>query len=196
MNKLMLLVFAAAAYYGARQMEWVSPSFELQGPPGPGQVLVADAAGKATFTVLGPAEQTYMLFGGTASSNADSHAMVFGLELDEVRRIARRHPDFYMCNSPGASEAQGLLKSVEMVADRRTVSKVKDGLKEHEKRLGGGDRRLCATLRGQWLALEKLEMWGQVHTPEDFPKMLPGYGGRRVNVHVQSVEVSDCAEWK
>ena len=194
MNKWILMFVAAAAYAGARHMGWVSPTFEVQGPPGPGQVLIADADYKATFTVEDTAEETYMLFGGNVSGSTVAHAWLDGLELATARRIGKKYPDFHMCKSPGALDAIRALRDVRVVADRRTLAKVGAAVKEHEARLGKGAERLCATVRGQRLALEKIEIGKQVVTAAEYHKSLAGHADKQVYLYVQELEAGDCKD--
>lgn len=175
-------------------MGWVSRTFEVQGPPGPGQVLVADADYKATFTVEDPAEETYMLFGGNVGDSTVAHAWLAGLDLATARRIGKKYPDFHMCKSPGALDAIRALRDVQVVADRRTLAKVGAAVKEHEARLGKGAERLCATVRGQRLALESIEIGKRVVTAAEYHKTLAGHAERQVYLHVQELEAHDCKD--
>lgn len=192
MNKWILMFVVAAAYAGARHMDWVNPTFKVQGPQGPGQTLVADAFYKATFTVNEPVEETYMLFGASVREFNASHAWLFGLEIDTARRIAQRYPDFHLCKSPGAPEAQRLAKHVQVVADRRTLSKLSEAAKLFEDHLGRGDQRICVTLRGEELTLEQLESGGQVLTADYYHKNIEGQSAQRVYLRVHSLDAKEC----
>ncbi len=84
-----------------------------------GSSVVRDTSQIETrFARVSSVEDTYVLFGGDAAQrrNQATHASFAGLPLRYAQAIAGRHPDFYMCKSPGAAEAQRLTESVNVVA--------------------------------------------------------------------------------
>ena len=196
MGKLLLLLMIAGAIYGAaRHFGYVGSkpgAIELQGS-GPGQVLVAGVEGsKVTFTVNGPAKETYMVFGGSAGGSSFSHASFSGIELAAIRRIARRYPDFHRCNSPGAPEAKRMAEDVQVVADRATLATLSVAVKAAAARERAGGERLCATIEGQWLTLEQMEKGELRVTGEQYKRMIPGNATKQYFLHLQSLDARDC----
>ncbi len=199
MGKLLVLLMMAGAIYGAaRHFGYVGSkagAIELQGS-GPDQVLVAgvDDGFKVTFTVNGPAKETYMVFGGSAGGSSFSHASFSGIELAAIRRIARRYPDFHRCDSPGAPEAKRMAEDVQVVADRATLATLSAAVKDAAARERAGGERLCATIEGQWLTLEQMEKGELRVTGEQYSRMIPGHATKQYFLHLQSLDARDCRE--
>ena len=197
MGKLIVvLLIAAAVYGGARHFGYLGRTLETRGPPGTAQTVVAEVeGGKVTYTVNGPAEETYMVFGGDTAGGSFSHASLTGIELAVVRRIAKRYPDFNRCDSAGAPEAIRSLESVQVVADRAVLAKLAAAVKDAESRQKARGERLCASVQGQWLTLEKMEKGELVVTGEQYGRMVPGNAIKQYFLHLQSLDARDCRDW-
>jgi hypothetical protein len=100
--------------------------------------------------------QTYMLFGGTATShpNAISRVTLAGLPDYAARYIYQQYPDFHMCKSPGAPMAQNETRQIDIVpANSGIERRLKEALSMFDKNLREGGERVCVTLEGEMITL-------------------------------------------
>ena len=113
------------------------------------------------FFRLAPLSDSFMLFGGNATQvrNSFTHAIVAALGIEQARLISARYPDFHMCKSPGAANAQRLIQTLSFVGassgTRRTLAKAVD---VHMERVRNGGARTCLTISGAELALDSIRL--------------------------------------
>jgi hypothetical protein len=145
------------------------------------------------FTRLGLVEETYMLFGGDAQQrhNQLSHATLTGLSMGYARSIAQRHPDFHLCKSRGAPEAQRLAEHMSLVAaDRSARATLTRAIDLFEERLSAGGERTCLRIRGSELSLDS------VSVPEEgidlSDEALPAFSKTRF-VLAEEASLEECA---
>jgi hypothetical protein len=144
-----------------------SVSTLLGGPSDPdvtiseNEVQLATLHLDARFSQKRPLNGTYMLFGGGQLDHPDavSSISLAGLHADDVRRIAARYPDFYMCKSPGASLAKKAVVDLDLIpADGRTQKALWATLDRFNENIQSGGDRVCVSIRGQELDLESVEI--------------------------------------
>jgi hypothetical protein len=103
--------------------------------------------------------QTYMLFGGGATShaNAISKVTLFGLPDYAARYIHAQYPDFHRCKSRGAPMAQNQTRQIDVVAANSKIQKrLKKALALHSKGIRESGERVCVTIEGEMLTLRSV----------------------------------------
>ncbi len=156
-----LLAVAAVGVLG-----WVAYSL-LGGSSGPdvtidgSEVLLKTAHLDAHFTQKRSLNGTYMLFGGGQLDHQDavSNVTLAGLHVDDVKRIAARYPDFYMCRSEGASLAKEAVVDLDLIpADGKTRKTLGSALDQFNENIRNGGDRVCVSIQGHELDLESVEI--------------------------------------
>ena len=186
----MLLAFGAAGYLLVNEVALRGGGARIDGS----RVVVETADLEATFTKTLPLEESYMVFGG----NADRHpnlltdAFLAGLPMRDARMIYHDYPDFHMCKSPGAKQAQRLVQDLSFVAvDRAARKGLSKAIDLHEERLGGGPEaeRTCVTVRGSLLEFNSVKVRENGHdlTAEFGPRL-----AQSSFALAESVEIADC----
>lgn len=161
-----------------------------------GEAVHADIDGfSATYSINGPASETYMMLGGRRGGSSFAHASFIGAEVNAIRPVRKRYPDFNRCDSPAAPEVRRIAESIQVVADPRLLSQFSRVMADAASRdqLAGGER-LCAAVKGQWLTLEKVERGDTVVTGEEYMKMIPSRSLKQYFLHLQSFETRDCRD--
>jgi hypothetical protein len=103
--------------------------------------------------------QTYMLFGGGATShaNAISKVTLFGLPDYAARHIHSQYPDFHKCKSRGAPMAQNQTLQIDVVAANSKIEKrLKKALAMHDKGVSKDGDRVCVRIEGEMLTLRSV----------------------------------------
>ena len=192
----LLVVIATCAYYGAKRFGLVgAPDVRLVGATGSEQSVHAQIdGGELTYSVNGPADETYMVFGGSTGGTSFAHGSFSGIELKTILRIKKRFPDFHRCDSAGAPEAKKASEDVNVVANKALMARFKRAMNEAETRERSKGERLCAIVKGHWLTLEQLEMSGTVVTGEQYASMLPGHATKQYFLHLESFDARDCKD--
>lgn len=193
---LLLVALVACVHYGAKRLGLIgAPEVRIVGAPGSGQEVHAEIdGGKLTYGVNGPAEETYMVFGGDTGGTSFAHGSFNGIELQTILRIRKRHPDFTRCDSAGAPEAKRVSEHVNVVANPALLARFQVAMKEAAGREKSGGERLCATVKGHWLTFEQMEKQGVVVTGEQYAAMLPGHATKQHFLHLESLETRDCKD--
>jgi len=147
---------------------------------------------EARFSVTGSLDDTFMLFGGGIEKHRNSltHATVAGLAIRHARLIAERYPNFHLCKSPGAPQAQRLTETLSFVAaDRAARDTLGEALDLYEERLRGDGERTCIRVTGTPLSLEsvRLKQNGEDITRE----VAPAFAENRL-VLAKRVQIEDC----
>lgn len=159
MKKLLIVLVVAA-------LGWIAWS-RLAAPDGPDLTITGSEIALATadldvrFTRSETLDGTYMLFGGGTLDhpNAVSNVTLAGLHMKDVRRIAERYPDFYMCKSPGAPLAQKAVVDLDLVpADGKVRKTLDSALDQFESSLHSDGGRVCVSLRGEALDLKSAKI--------------------------------------
>jgi hypothetical protein len=95
---------------------------------------------------------TFMIFGGHLDKklhNSISDYSFGALGIDEAAAIKRIHPDFHLCNSPGASIAQRKVQSLSLIAqNQQTADILEDTIALHDEQFSEGGERVCVELSG------------------------------------------------
>ena len=182
---LVVLMVATVAWLGYAYLAKASaPDLTLTG----NDVLLATANLDARFSTAGSFRETYMLFGGAQIDHQDavSKITLAGLPGDDVRRIAARYPDFYMCKSEGAPLAQRKVVQLDLIpVDGRTMRTLESALDEFNDQIGSGGDRVCVRLNGNALDLESVQV-------RDAGESVTQHYGRNNFYLVKSAEVVDC----
>jgi hypothetical protein len=159
-----------------------------------GREVVRDSGQlEARFSRVDSLEDTYMLFGGDAAQhrNSLSHAIIAGLPMRHARLIAASHPDFHLCKSPGAEQAQRLTENLSLVAaDRAVRNALEEALGLYEDRLHGSGERTCIRLRGASLLLDSVR--GR-ENGEDITAEVTPHFERSHFVLAERVKIEDCS---
>ncbi len=133
-----------------------------------------------------------MIFGGTDDQprNNMTHVTLAVLPMRHARSIARSHPDFYMCKSPGARKAQPLTETMSFVAaDGSTRKTLSGALGLFEDRLGSGGERTCVTVSGERLTLDSVHL--KQNGMDITSDVAPAFDKMRVFL-ASEVEITDC----
>lgn len=141
-------------------------------------VVVSTNQMDVTFSRQGPFTDTYMVFGGLASTRADmiSKVSVVGLSMEDARPIHARYPDFHECKSAGAPLAQRATRQMDIVpANAEVFEQLQETLDAHEKSLRQGGERVCVQLRGDLLELTSATVEDQDITSQLPPQMMHEY---------------------
>jgi hypothetical protein len=144
------------------------------------------------FSRGSPFSESYMVFGGYNKQlkNAFFHVSLAGLPVTSARSIHRSYPDFHMCKSPGAKQAQQLTRDMNFVAaDASAKGALIDVVDLHEKRIGSGGERTCVTVSGSELSLESVR--GR-QVEEDVTSDIRRTLGNSKYYLAESAEVADC----
>lgn len=159
-----------------------------------GRQVIRDAGPlEASFTRVGSLDDTYMLFGGdvTRQRNSLNHAFLAGLPLHHARAIAASHPDFHLCKSPGASQAQKLTQDLNVVAaDRAARNALEEAVELYEERLHGSGERTCVRVQGAPLSLDSVRL--QEGGADVTEQVTPAFARARI-VLAERVAIEDCA---
>ena len=188
---LVLLAFGAAGYLLVSEVALRGGGARIDGS----RVIVETTDLEATFTKTLALEESYMLFGG----NHDRHpnlltdAILAGLPMRDARMISHDYPDFHMCKSAGAKQAQRLVQDLSFVAADRAARKgLGRAIDLHKKRLGDGPQgeRTCVTVRGSLLEFDSVKL------REDDRDLTAEFGphlARSSFALAESVEIADCS---
>ena len=128
------------------------------------EVVVSAGEMDVTFSRQQPFTDTYMVFGGLASTRDDmiSQVSVVGLSMEDARPIHDRYPDFHECKSAGAPLAQRATRQMDIVpANAKVFAQLQKTLDAHEESLRQGGDRVCVQLRGELLELESASVEDQ-----------------------------------
>jgi len=188
MNKLLAIILVAAAGFVAyyRTASSGGPDLTING----NEVLLATHDLDVRFTRTDGFGDTYMLFGGTYLEHVNAIGNVFlaGLSIREARPIHRRHPDFHLCASPGASLAKKAVEDIDVVpTDGRVLRELRSTLDDFEASIRSGGDRVCVALRGSELVMTDAEI-REIH--ESVKDKFPRQNYRLV----ESVERVDCKQ--
>jgi alkanesulfonate monooxygenase SsuD/methylene tetrahydromethanopterin reductase-like flavin-dependent oxidoreductase (luciferase family) len=143
------------------------------------------------FKLVEPFSETYMLFGGdpVTHKGAFNNFWLAGISMEDARPIYAKHPDFYMCASPGAARAKKALKTMNIVtADSYVLATLNEAVTELNNRVGRGGDRVAVRLEGV-----KLEMSAAIvrQAEEDIMERLPKQS-RSNYFLVESVEMVEA----
>jgi hypothetical protein len=195
MGRLLLLVLAAGAawvlvnHVGLSSLDPRGAGARVEG----GQ-LVRDAGDfEARFSMVGSLDDAYMLFGGqmTHQRNSLTHAVVAGLAIDHARLISASYPDFHLCKSPGAPQAQRYTEDLSLVAaDRAARNTLEEALELFQSRLRGGGDRTCIRVIGAPLVLDSVRL--AQHDEDITQEVAPAFD-RSNFVLAKGVVIEDCA---
>ena len=108
------------------------------------------------FALREPFSETYMLFGGDPVTHeaAFNNFWLAAISMADARPIYEKHPDFYMCASPGAARAKKAVKTMNIIAgDSDVLDTLNAAVSEFNRRIGKGGDRVAVRLEGV-----KLEM--------------------------------------
>ncbi len=158
------------------------------------RVVLESGQLEAHFSKAGSIEESYMLFGGDLQEHRNSimHATIAGLATQHARFIAARHPDFYMCKSPGAKPAQQLTETMALVAgDRAALSALDEAATLFHERVRAGGERTCIHLRGAPLVLESVRIEDGEVSQDISHEVVPKFVAMNF-VLAESVELEDC----
>ncbi|MGD8588810.1 MAG: hypothetical protein PVG22_08260 [Chromatiales bacterium] len=112
------------------------------------------------------------------------------LQIGDAAQIKQQYPDFHLCKSAGAKNAQQKIRSLALIMENQQVAEVlEDSLSLHGERLEQGNERICLELRGQ--ALETLSVVIRERNEEIGGDILP----RLQNQHyylIDGAEIKDC----
>ena len=158
-----------------------------------GREVIRDADQlEARFSVVGSLHESYMLFGGDVQQrrNSITHATAAGLPIRNARSIASTYPDFHMCKSPGAKQAQQHTQSLSFVAaDRAALNALVEAVDLFEERIGTGGERTCISVTGAPISLESVKV---VENGADLTRdVAPAFNQTKL-VLAQSVQIQDC----
>jgi len=158
-----------------------------------GKAVVREAGQlEARFSMVGSLDESYMLFGGDATQHRNSftHAIIAGLPIREARLIASRYPDFHLCKSPGARDAQRLTEDVSFVAaDRAARSALVKAVDLFEDRLGSGGERTCIRITGAPLELDSVHIR---QNGEDITRQVARAYAKMDLALARRVQIEDC----
>lgn len=194
MGRLLLLLLLAAA--GG----WIYTN-GIQLTPGvatrvEGRKVVLDAGDlEVRYSRLGPVDETWMLFGGDATQrrNSPTHATLAGLPIISARAIARRHPDFHLCRSPGADDAKRLTESLAFVAENgAALAELREAHALFQERLHGGGERTCVSVRGAQILFDSARLGPDGQDGKDLSGQLGPFLSQAKLVLAEQVEIQDC----
>ncbi|MBI4635243.1 MAG: hypothetical protein HY727_02735 [Candidatus Rokubacteria bacterium] len=196
MKRLFFLIVlaAAASYYflgdaGLVVLPWGGGGSYKFVPRGEGRaLLVTKGDSKVDFTVGRDVDETFMLFGAQTDAGAEYLSAWFaGITMPTAIALYKRYPDFHMCKSAGAAEAQRSVQDLSVVSDQAAVrDELAAFVKDFHERIRSGGRRLCLRLVGHELELNSWEYGGA--------KMAFGSDLKKNNLFVDRVEAYDCQE--
>ncbi len=187
---IVLAIFAALAPLALEGFGGNPLDPELEGR----QVLVHTEDFDVRFDRIGGVSESYMLFGATDGEMRNSFTNVYaaGLAVRHARLIAARYPDFHLCKSPGAKQAQKLTESVAFVAaDGATRSTLLEAVTRHEESIQAGGERICLRLDGDRLSLDSI-----VHRDQAID-MTAEVGGRMTDTDfyfVRDAAIEECRD--
>jgi hypothetical protein len=104
---------------------------------------------------------SFMIFGGNQQNltNRIDHVHLAGLPIRHARSIRSQYPDFHMCKSPGAKQAQSLTEDFSFVAATSSVKQtLMDVVDHHADNLRADGERTCVRVRGARLSLESIHL--------------------------------------
>lgn len=154
---LTLLALGFGVWWLAGQLGIAPSGLDVSGR----EVRLAAGDLEYRFSRQGPLADRFMLFGGDSISHRNSpmHAIVSTLPLHHAQLIAQSYPDFYMCKSPGAAQAQAYVESMALItASRRVRGTLEEAIDLFEKRLRSGGERTCIGVKGAALSLESVSL--------------------------------------
>jgi len=158
-----------------------------------GREVIRDADQlEARFSVVGSLHESYMLFGGDVQQrrNSITHVTAAGLPILNARAIAAVHPDFHLCKSPGAKQAQQHTQTLSFIAaDRAALNALVEAVELFEQRLETGGERTCISVTGAPLTLESIVV---VENGADITRDVAGAINQTQLVLAQSVQIQDC----
>ena len=108
------------------------------------------------FKKLEKFTNSFMIFGGGEIShkNAINDITLSLLSMKKVKNLSVKYPDFYMCSSPGAKEAQSALLQLNLVSTSSDVSSIlKHSLKKFNTNIRLSKERVCILLSGYQIKL-------------------------------------------
>jgi hypothetical protein len=160
-----------------------------------GREVVRDMGeAEARFSVVGSADAAYMLFGGQVAPRRHSvvHATVAGLPIQHARLIAASYPDFHLCKSPGAPQAQRFTENLSLLAANRGArDALAEALDLYHARIGGDGERTCIQVAGAPLDLESVRLRDG---SRDFTDQVARALARERIVLAERVQILDCRE--
>jgi hypothetical protein len=147
---------------------------------------------EATFSKFGSLDDAYMLFGGDADHRRNSltHAIVVGLPIRYARAISARYPDFHMCKSPGAAQAQSHTEDLSVVAATRAArNSLEEAIRLFHQRVRGNGERTCIRVSGAPLQLDSVRV---IQSGENLTRQVGQAYERMKLVLAERVKLEDC----
>jgi hypothetical protein len=186
---VVFLLLIAAGYLLINRLDPSTPGLSEDG----GQLVVETAQLEARFSRIGSLSDSFMVFGGNNQqmTNSLTHVTLSGLPIRHARLIGQTYPDFHLCKSPGAAQAQRLTESTSFIgANRGARRTLIEAIDVHGERVRSGGDRTCVTISGHQLTLDSVHL---KHDGRDITRdVAPTFGGTRFAV-AEEVELADCA---
>jgi hypothetical protein len=186
---IVFAVLVAGGYYLWTHMGSGGPEVQMDG----GQVVLDTGELEVRFLTLGSRSESFMVFGGhnKPMKNSFSHVTLAGLPIPDAQAINSRFPDFHMCKSPGAKQAQRLTETLQLIgADSSTRSALSEAVDLHDERIRKGGERTCVSVRGRELSIASVHVKEQAMdiTSDVAPKF-----GNMPFYLADHAEILDCA---
>ena len=123
---------------------------------GDGEVVVSLKQLDVHFQRAGTFSETYMVFGGSDLTQADTINKIWisGIDLDEAIAIHERYPD--KCKSSGAALAQNALLDLDIIpADSEVLKSLRNAVSLHERNFANDGDRIFVKLGGEVLKMTR-----------------------------------------
>jgi hypothetical protein len=189
MNRvLVFIIFATAAYYLVDRID-ASSGPHIQGR----EVVVETRDMEVRFTRGAAFSEAYMVFGGTNAElrNNVSDALLATLAMRHASLIHQRYPDFHLCKSPGAAQAQRYIESMNFIGTTRSARRaVREAVDVHAERIRSGGERTCISIAGAALSFDSVSL-------KDDGRDVTGEFGPALQLNpyylAEEAELVDCA---
>lgn len=157
MNHVLALIILVTAGYFLIDLIGAAPGPRIDGR----QVVVETQDLEVRFTRGAGFSEAYMVFGGTNAHprNSVGDALLAALAMRHASLIHQRYPDFHLCKSPGAAQAQRYVESLHLIGTTRSARRaITEAVDVHAERIRGNGERTCISVEGAALAFDGVSL--------------------------------------